>query len=55
MNLPTERKLTEKQQAFLSQPNAYLEKNQPKLVITSPCVQSGISIELDYFNQGFGF
>jgi phage/plasmid primase-like uncharacterized protein len=45
----------EKQQAFLSEPNAYLAKNQPKLVITSPCVQSGISIELDYFNQGFGF
>ena len=40
--------------AFLDAPDAYLKEHQPDVVIVSPAVQSGISIESDYFNAVFG-
>ena len=40
--------------AFLDAPDEYLKLNQPNVVIVSPAVQSGISIESNYFNEVFG-
>ncbi len=44
----------EKQRAFLDNPNAFLEKEQPQVVLVSPAIQSGVSIEVDYFERCFG-
>lgn len=41
-------------QAFLTNPDSYLEKEKPDIVIVSPAVQSGLSIESTYFNRLFG-
>ena len=41
-------------QEFLNNPDLFLEKHQPTVVLASPAVQSGISIELEYFNKVFG-
>lgn len=39
---------------FLSNPDLYLADHRPDIVICSPAVQSGISIESDYFTKVFG-
>jgi hypothetical protein len=39
---------------FLDAPDSYLEEHQPDVVLVSPAVQSGISIESNYFNKVFG-
>jgi hypothetical protein len=41
------------QAAFLRDPNAYLLKNRPDVVITSPTISSGFSIEAGYFEAHF--
>lgn len=38
---------------FLSNPDAYLVKHKPDVVLTSPTISSGFSIELDYFETHF--
>jgi len=35
---------------FFRDPNGWLEKEQPQLLITSPSVKTGVSIEVDYFD-----
>ena len=42
------------QRAFLDDPAHYLNTHQPQIVLVSPCVQSGVSIEADYFEKCFG-
>ncbi len=42
------------QQAFAQNPDQYLKDKQPNIVLVSPAVQSGISIETDYFDRCFG-
>ncbi|MDA7742570.1 hypothetical protein N8865_03055, partial [Francisellaceae bacterium] len=43
-----------KQKKFLDNPNAYLENEKPQVVLVSPSIQSGVSIEVDYFERCFG-
>ncbi len=45
---------TPEAQAFLTNPDGYLTKETPNIVVLSPAVQSGLSIESDYFNRLFG-
>jgi uncharacterized protein YebE (UPF0316 family) len=45
---------TPEAQAFLTSPDGYLTNEKPDVVILSPAVQSGLSIESDYFNRLFG-
>ena len=42
------------QRFFLDNPNQYLAEKKPQVVLISPCVQSGVSIEVDYFDHCFG-
>jgi hypothetical protein len=42
------------QRAFLDDPNRYILAKKPQVVLVSPCVQSGVSIEVDYFDRCFG-
>ena len=42
------------QRAFLDHPDRYLSAHQPDAVLVSPCVQSGVSIEQDYFERCVG-
>ena len=42
------------QRLFLNNPNTYIKEKKPQVVLVSPCVQSGISIEVDYFDRCFG-
>jgi len=39
---------------FFRDPNAWLEKEQPQLLITSPSVKTGVSIEINYFDLVVG-
>jgi phage/plasmid primase-like uncharacterized protein len=42
------------QKQFLDNPNLYLKTHQPQIVLVSPAIQSGVSIEVDYFERCFG-
>ena len=44
-----------RQSEFLSNANEYIKKYKPRLIIASPSVQSGISIEVDHFDLGYAF
>ena len=44
----------ERQRAFADKPNDWLAKNPIKLLITSPSLTSGVSIEIDHFKYVFG-
>jgi len=39
---------------FFRDPNAWLQKEQPQLLIASPSVKTGVSIEVDYFDLVVG-
>ena len=41
-------------QEFLHQPDNFLMKEKPEVVIVSPAIQSGLSIESDYFKRILG-
>ncbi|ABB58662.1 plasmid replication protein, CyRepA1 family [Synechococcus elongatus] len=43
------------QRCFADAPARWISQNKPQLVIASPSLTSGVSIELDYFNLVFGF
>ncbi len=45
---------TEAVQTFLKNPDLFLSENKPQFVIVSPAIQSGISIESDYFDRVLG-
>ena len=40
---------------FIDNPDAYLSATQPDVVLVSPAIQSGVSIESDYFDRGVAF
>ena len=42
------------QKTFLDAPDAFLNKCHPQVVLASPAIQSGISIESKYFERCFG-
>ncbi|WP_338431913.1 plasmid replication protein, CyRepA1 family [Synechococcus elongatus] len=43
------------QRCFADHPDPWITENQPQLVIASPSLTSGVSIEQDYFDGVFGF
>ena len=43
-----------KQKAFLDAPDQFLIEQKPQVVLVSPAIQSGVSIEIDYFDRCFG-
>lgn len=45
---------TERVQAFLKNPDDFLKTDKPRVVMVSPAIQSGISIESDYFHRVLG-
>jgi len=44
-----------KVKAFIADPDTYLELNQPQLVILTPTVDCGLSIDSSYFDICYGF
>lgn len=45
----------EKSKEFISQPDAWISQNKPLVLWYSPAMSIGVSIESDWFKQGFGF
>lgn len=45
---------TPEAQSFLKRPDEYLRNEAPDVVLVSPAIQSGLSIESDYFDKVFG-
>ena len=43
------------QRQFADAPHPWIEKHQPQIIIASPSLTSGVSIEIDYFDCVFGF
>ncbi|WP_334191200.1 plasmid replication protein, CyRepA1 family (plasmid) [Synechococcus elongatus PCC 11801] len=43
------------QRQFSDSPHPWIQKYQPQIIIASPSLTSGVSIEIDYFNGVFGF
>ncbi|WP_338438740.1 plasmid replication protein, CyRepA1 family [Synechococcus elongatus] len=43
------------QRQFSDAPHPWIEKHQPQIIIASPSLTSGVSIEIDYFDCVFGF
>ena len=41
-------------QQFITSPDSYLQLKKPDIVLISPAIQSGLSIESDYFDRCFG-
>jgi hypothetical protein len=45
----------EKSKDFISQPDAWISQHKPLVLWYSPAMSIGVSIESDWFKQGFGF
>ncbi|WP_334191152.1 plasmid replication protein, CyRepA1 family (plasmid) [Synechococcus elongatus PCC 11801] len=43
------------QRQFADSPHPWIERYQPQIIIASPSLTSGVSIEIDYFDCVFGF